>query len=542
MEINNKIRKKNNENKVSEVTDLNEVRWQKIADKYQDSVYQILVTKGSYNATRPYRSPEDLEVSGTGFLIEVIGNKGIIATNAHVVSNAISIRGRTPKNGKRDINLKLLSISREKDLALCEVELTDNKDSLMSRSSTMQPELIPLPLPLGDNFLLRKADRVITIGYPLGDENIKITTGDVSGFPSTITSNEENSEDDQKEDSYDRDPAYIQVTAPINPGNSGGPLLNSNGEVIGINAAGILFAQNVGYAIGIRTLLAIYEQMKVERILNVPTLSLLWNRTNETMMKELCNSNGDNGINEGIYVRRIYSDSCFHGEDSDNDNSLKEGDIISSITYQDNFSKENTTYTIDNFGDLHLESNKENNSKERRKTLSEIVDVVPINTKLELTICRDKSWYKLSTDFSYIKTDRIRRIYPHLQKYQYLIFAGICVTDITYNLIDDLPNLECKVTEEKLFEPKVVIVQIFPDTEAGKTKSLKVGDIVTEVNGIKVKFVKEIKLNIQDNEIKIKTLNKKLFIVNSEKEKEEKVKLMEAFGITDKVEEDENKE
>ena len=539
MEINNKIRKKNNENKVNEVTDLNEVRWQKIADKYQDSVYQILVTKGSYNATRPYRSPEDLEVSGTGFLIEVIDNRGIIATNAHVVSNAISIRGRTPKNGKRDINLKLLSISREKDLALCEVILSESTITLpLSRSSTMQPE--PIPLPLGDNFLLRKADRVITIGYPLGDENIKITTGDVSGFPSTITSNEENSEDDQKEDSYDRDPAYIQVTAPINPGNSGGPLLNSSGEVIGINAAGILFAQNVGYAIGIRTLLAIYEQMKVERILNVPTLSLLWNRTNETMMKELCN-NGDSESNEGIYVRQIYSDSCFHGG-NDNDNSLKEGDIISSITYQDNFSKENTTYTIDNFGDLHLNNKENKNGKERRKTLSEIVDVVPINTKLELTICRDKSWYKLSTDFSYIKTDRIRRVYPHLQKYQYLIFAGICVTDITYNLIDDLPNLECKVTEEKLFEPKVVIVQIFPDTEAGKTKTLKIGDIVTEVNGIKVNFVKEIKLDSQDNEIKIKTLNKKLFIVNSEKEKEEKVKLMEAFGISDKGEEDENKE
>ena len=68
-------------------------------------------------------------------------------------------------------------------------------------------------------------------------ENIKYTTGVLSG--------------NQTEYSYtiDRHISFLQISAPVNAGNSGGPLINSNGEVIGVNSAGIDSSQNIAYAI-----------------------------------------------------------------------------------------------------------------------------------------------------------------------------------------------------------------------------------------------------------------------------------------------------
>ena len=80
--------------------------------------------------------------------------------------------------------------------------------------------------------LVRRSDEVLALGYPLGQQSLKSTTGVISG----------------------REQHLIQMSAAINPGNSGGPLLNVNGEVVGINSAIIQGAQNVGYIIPINDL------------------------------------------------------------------------------------------------------------------------------------------------------------------------------------------------------------------------------------------------------------------------------------------------
>ena len=251
---------------------------------------------------RPYKDPDDRQVSSTAFILDI--ENGIVATNAHVVSNAISIIGRLPQLGKRNISLKLVSICREKDLALCRISSDD-----IQRITKDVKDKKSLNMKLGDNMALNKADEVMTIGYPLGDENIKITTGDVSGFNNTDDDND--NERGDFEDAYSRGPTYIQVTAPINPGNSGGPLLNIKGEVVGVNAAGYLFAQNIGYAIGSRTLLSIYHEMMNVKVMMVPTMSFDFNKTNEEMMIIRCKDPDS----KGIYVRKVHPDSCFLSED-----------------------------------------------------------------------------------------------------------------------------------------------------------------------------------------------------------------------------------
>ena len=508
--------------------------WQNIAEKYQNSVFQIRVTRAKYDPLRPYRPPVDEEVLGTGFVI--FDNK--IVTNAHVVSNAISIRGRITKFGKRDISLKLISICREKDLAICEIDEKLESIQPKSHSSNFAGASSEIqPLPLGDNFTLKKADRVITLGYPLGDEDLKITTGDISGFPTVLIEDPE--VDDQTEDSYAREPAYIQITAPINPGNSGGPLLNEKGEVVGINAAGELFAQNIAYAIGIRTLLAIYSDILspkfkpkniISDVLYVPTFSLLWNRMNPEMIKLLC----DKKNITGIYVRKVYPDSCFNFDERQ---ILKKGDVITQLSYGDNpysnkdkcYDNKSKTYNIDNFGDLHdIESDE-------IKSLSQIVDVIPTDSEITLEICRNGKFLSKTTNFSVVWSNRITKIYPTITPYVYEIFAGICVVDLTLNLVKylELEDLFLEIKGDKLYEPKVIIVQIFPETLANSTKSLKVGDVISEVNQNPIRTVIDVKqiLKSKPKYIEITTNSDKLFIIPFSLHLVELKEIFERFDI-----------
>ena len=225
-----------------------EVDWIPLTERYKDSVLQLICTRAVYTSFRPQLSPEDKRVSGTGFITDI--DNGIVITNAHVVSNAISISGRMMKFGEYDMSLQVISICREKDIAMCQlskIDITKIKSILTS----------DINMKFGDNMALSSTTAVLAIGYPLGQKNIKFTTGIVSGFHANTT--EDNIEDDFLTE--EESPSYIQITAPINPGNSGGPLLNREGKVIGVNAAGYLFSQNIGYAIGSRTILGIYKAL-----------------------------------------------------------------------------------------------------------------------------------------------------------------------------------------------------------------------------------------------------------------------------------------
>ena len=128
-----------------------------------------------------------------------------------------------PKLGNKTFECDIISVYPKLDLALIRVKDFKNKKYLE----------------FGNSEIIKKGDNVIALGYPLGQNKLKITSGIVSGY-------------------QDGD---IQTDSPINPGNSGGPLVNTNNKVIGINYAGYDEAQNIGYAIPI-------EYVKI----NLPTM------------------------------------------------------------------------------------------------------------------------------------------------------------------------------------------------------------------------------------------------------------------------------
>ena len=193
--------------------------------------------------------------TGTGFIWD---RSGIIVTNFHVVYRANKITITTHSN--RSYEAKVIGAAPEKDIALLKIDASG--------------ELLE-PLPLGDSSALAVGRKVLAIGNPFGLDST-LTVGVVSALGREIKSLNQRTIRD-----------VIQTDAAINPGNSGGPLLNSSGQIIGVNTAirspsGA--SAGIGFAIPINTLKNIVPQLiehgKVVRpVMGVELLSDYWTKS-----------------------------------------------------------------------------------------------------------------------------------------------------------------------------------------------------------------------------------------------------------------------
>jgi serine protease Do len=163
---------------------------------------------------------------GSGFIID---RDGYIVTNNHVVENADEIKVKLA--GNKEFDAKVIGRDPKTDLALIKIK----------GSSDLQP------LRTGNSDDLKVGSWVVAIGSPFGLEQT-VTAGIISAKGRTIGSGP-----------YDN---FIQTDASINPGNSGGPLINTKGEVIGINTAIVASGQGIGFAIPINTVNEVIPQLK----------------------------------------------------------------------------------------------------------------------------------------------------------------------------------------------------------------------------------------------------------------------------------------
>ncbi|MFH0730830.1 MAG: trypsin-like peptidase domain-containing protein [Pseudomonadota bacterium] len=155
---------------------------------------------------------------GSGVIID--GSRGFVLTNAHVLAETGTVR--VILMDEREFEAQIVGADSDSDLAVLRID-----------SNT------PLPsIEMGDSDNLMIGETVIAIGNPFGFSNT-VTTGVISALNRSIRA--ENTE------YHD----FIQTDASINPGNSGGPLLNINGELIGINTAIYEKARGIGFAIPI---------------------------------------------------------------------------------------------------------------------------------------------------------------------------------------------------------------------------------------------------------------------------------------------------
>lgn len=221
-----------------------------VADIAEASSPKVVWIETTYQNTQTYLTPFGLEQEntptqglGSGFFFD---NNGYILTNAHVVANADSIEV-TLKGQKTPLSATLVGMDQELDVAIIKVDL-QNKIT---------------PLPLGDSDKTRIGDWVVAIGNPYGLDHT-VTLGIVSAVGRPISVGGSNT-------IYDD---MIQTDAAINPGNSGGPLLNLNGEVIGINTAVNASGQGLGFAIPINTVKKILNELKTKGKLSHPYIGV----------------------------------------------------------------------------------------------------------------------------------------------------------------------------------------------------------------------------------------------------------------------------
>ena len=166
-----------------------------------------------------------------------------------------------PILGVEQLPVEIVGVSPERDIAL--LRLTPRSKEKIKKA------LGELPfLKLGNSDAVRRGQEVLALGYPLGVQALKSTQGIVSGRERIKLIKQ----------------SCIQITAPLNPGNSGGPSINAAGEVIGINFAGVIAAQNVGYILPINDLKAAIKDLYKIRLLRRPVLGCLLEPAKEAML------------------------------------------------------------------------------------------------------------------------------------------------------------------------------------------------------------------------------------------------------------------
>ncbi len=179
---------------------------------------------GPFGFTLPQERTETVEQDiGTGF---IISEDGLVVTNKHVVGD---LRAQYTVITSDDKEYEIENIYRDpvNDLAILKIEASGLK-----------------PVEMGDSDQLKVGQLAIAIGTALGEFRHTVTTGVISGLGRGITAGS------PFEGYVEQLDNVIQTDAAINPGNSGGPLLNSAGQVIGVNVA-VAAGENIGFAIPI---------------------------------------------------------------------------------------------------------------------------------------------------------------------------------------------------------------------------------------------------------------------------------------------------
>ncbi len=282
---------------ISELSRLSE-SFVDLTTKVSPTVVKIVVTNFGPLGESSESGLGKKQGGGSGVIVD---SEGFIITNAHVVAEATKIQVVLPVKPKTGnprqsilkpegklVEAQLIAVDSETDLAVLKVDATD------------------LPyLKIGDSDKLRQGELVFAFGSPLGLEN-SVTMGIVSAVARTIPQNDRM--------------VYIQTDAPINPGNSGGPLVNTNGELIGVNS--FIYSQSggnegLGFAAPGNIVSTVYKQLRQYGTVRRGQIGINAQTITETLSKGLNLSQ-----NWGVVVSDVFYESPADRA------GLKVGDII----------------------------------------------------------------------------------------------------------------------------------------------------------------------------------------------------------------------
>jgi S1-C subfamily serine protease len=238
---------------------------------------------------------------GSGFLIDT---KGDIVTNNHVVEGATTVEV-VLKNGN-SVTGKVLGTDPVDDVAVVSIDA-----SAVSGIT---------PLKLGDSSLVKAGQMAVAIGNPLGYTD-SITVGVISGLNRSVAGSNLR--------------GMLQTDAAINPGNSGGPLLDNQGNVIGMNTAaeiGATGADGIGFAIPSNTINKLLTDLIAGKTVSRPWLGISGTALTQATASQLGLS-----VNKGVYVVTVVANgpaekAGLKAGGSSNDGTLTAGgDVITAV-------------------------------------------------------------------------------------------------------------------------------------------------------------------------------------------------------------------
>ena len=245
--------------------------------------------------------------TGSGFAYKKDEKTGYIITNAHVIANSTSVTITNSKGETYDA--KILGSDEYADIAILS---TDAKN-------------ISLIASIGDSSKIKLGDTIFTVGSPLGSEYFgTVTKGIIAGKNRLVGSGSVMLE-------------AIQIDAPINEGNSGGPLLNINGEVIGVNSMKIASdkIEGMGFSIPINTVMSYVERLEKGEAIDRPMLGVTISDVDNTWQLYRYGIIIDQSVEYGAVLVSVEKDYPAYAA------GLQKGDVIIEI---DGTKIEDTSY------------------------------------------------------------------------------------------------------------------------------------------------------------------------------------------------------
>ena len=429
--------------------------WAGVKSIIKDTVVQIIVHITPFNFLQPYKISDVSEFSGSAFFIS---SDGYLITNAHVVNQAKVVWLRVPSLGQQIVDASVICVSPERDLALVKVS-KEGCQAIISKIGH-----IPY-LELGSSDNMFRADKVMALGYPLGQTSLKSTTGVISGRE------------------HINNQHLIQMSAPINTGSSGGPVINMEGEVVGVSIGGIFAsgAQNVGYIIPASELKIILPDMYQEdesktKLLRRPFLGALYCNGS----KELCEYLG-NPYPGGLYVVESYKGGPLEMA------GIKSGDMIYQVNGVD----------VDMYGDLIV------SWSEDKIPLIDYISRLRLGQDVNVVLYRNGERKELDMKFEQTELLPVRMIYPSYEEVDYENFGGIITMSLALNHIPIFASLSPRLTKytqtKNQTEAAVVVTYIIPNSQAHRTLSIGPSSIIEKINEQEVETLEDLRRIIRES-------------------------------------------
>lgn len=269
-----------------------------VAAKVSPSVVSI-VTESTTQTV--YGTAADQSAAGSGI---IISKDGYVVTNKHVVSSSTKSIEIILSDGTSYTNVKFVGSDPGNDITFLKIQDVSNLT----------------PATLGDSSSMKVGEKVIAIGNALGEYQNTVTTGIVSALGRPVTAGDESGNSTETLENL------LQTDAAINPGNSGGPLVNLNGEIIGINTAVASDAQGIGFAIPINDVKGMVKTLLAEGKVVKPYIGVRYVSITADVAKQYSLS-----VKSGAYIIGGNNEAAVVSGSPAEKAGLKEKDIITKV-------------------------------------------------------------------------------------------------------------------------------------------------------------------------------------------------------------------